>query len=252
MMKSLLTAGLMVAAFSPLGLAQDLKLENDTQKASYLIGRNIGESMQADGLALDLDLLFAGLKEASAGTESQISEEDAQEVMMKFQSEMQEKQQAAAAAAAAESALASAAFLEENLERDGVVATESGLQYEVLTEGEGAKPVATDTVKVHYHGTLQDGTVFDSSVDRGEPVEFPLNRVIPGWTEGLQLMSVGSKYKFFIPSALAYGEAGSPPNIAPNSALVFEVELLEIPTPEVAPTPAPQPTPEAEPAPAAE
>ena len=136
MMKSFLTAGLMLAAFSPLGLAQDLKLENDTQKASYLIGRNIGESMKADGLSLDLDLLYAGLKEAAAGTESQISEEDAQTVMMKFQSDMQEKQAAEAAAAAAENALKSAAFLEENEKREGVKKTESGLLYEVLTEAD--------------------------------------------------------------------------------------------------------------------
>ncbi|MGJ8725982.1 MAG: FKBP-type peptidyl-prolyl cis-trans isomerase [Roseibacillus sp.] len=228
MMKSFLTAGLMVAAFSPLGLAEDLTLETDTQKASYLIGRNIGESMKADGLELDLDLLHAGLKEASAGTESQIADADAQAVMMKFQQEVQAKQQAAAAAAAAENAAAGKAFLDENGKREGVTTTESGLQYEVLTAAEGDKPAAADTVKVHYHGTLTDGTVFDSSVDRGQPIDFPLNGVIKGWTEGVQLMSVGSKFKFTIPSDLAYGERGSPPKIGPGATLVFEVELLEI------------------------
>lgn len=184
--------------------------------------------MKADGLELDLDLLHAGLKEASAGTESQIADADAQAVMMKFQQEVQAKQQAAAAAAAAENAAAGKAFLDENGKREGVTTTESGLQYEVLTAAEGDKPAAADTVKVHYHGTLTDGTVFDSSVDRGQPIDFPLNGVIKGWTEGVQLMSVGSKFKFTIPSDLAYGERGSPPKIGPGATLVFEVELLEI------------------------
>ncbi|HOO83689.1 MAG TPA: FKBP-type peptidyl-prolyl cis-trans isomerase [Prolixibacteraceae bacterium] len=119
-------------------------------------------------------------------------------------------------------------FLEENAKREGITVTESGLQYEVEKEGEGAKPTATSTVKVHYHGTTIDGEVFDSSVERGEPIEFPLNGVIKGWTEGLQLMSVGSKYKFYIPSDLAYGARGAGGNIGPNSALIFEVELISI------------------------
>jgi FKBP-type peptidyl-prolyl cis-trans isomerase FklB len=120
------------------------------------------------------------------------------------------------------------AFLSENAQRSEVITTESGLQYEVLVLGDGPKPAATDFVKVHYHGTLLDGTVFDSSVDRGEPAEFPVNGVISGWVEALQLMSVGSKYKLFIPSGLAYGERGAGAQIGPNSTLIFEVELLEI------------------------
>jgi FKBP-type peptidyl-prolyl cis-trans isomerase FklB len=121
-------------------------------------------------------------------------------------------------------------FLAENAKREGVVVTESGLQYEVMTavEGDAAKPTAADTVSVHYHGTLIDGTVFDSSVERGEPVQFPLGNVIPGWTEGVQLMKVGEKFKFFIPAELAYGARSPSPKIPANSALVFEVELLEI------------------------
>ncbi|XMO76601.1 FKBP-type peptidyl-prolyl cis-trans isomerase [Roseibacillus persicicus] len=235
MMKSFLTAGLMVAAFSPLCLAEEVKLETDNQKVSYLIGRNIAESMKADGLELDFDILFTGMKEAAAGTESKIAEADAQAVMMKFQGEMQAKAQAQAAeqqkeaeAAAQVNIEAGKKFLAENKKREEVTETESGLQYEVLTAAEGDKPAATDTVKVHYHGTLLDGTVFDSSVDRGTPIDFPLNGVIKGWTEGVQLMPVGSKYKFYIPSDLAYGNRGSGPKIGPGETLVFEVELLEI------------------------
>ena len=119
-------------------------------------------------------------------------------------------------------------FLEENKGKEGVVVTQSGLQYKVITMGDGAKPSANDTVKVHYHGTLIDGTIFDSSIQRGEPIEFPLNRVIKGWTEGLQLMPIGSKFIFYIPADLAYGEASPSPLIKPNSTLIFEVELLGV------------------------
>ncbi|MBK1833054.1 FKBP-type peptidyl-prolyl cis-trans isomerase [Roseibacillus ishigakijimensis] len=227
-MKSFLTAGLLLASFSPLALAEEVKLETDQQKASYLIGRNIGESIKADGLELDLDLLHAGLKEVAAGTESKVSDEEAQAVMMKFQQEMQAKAMAKQEAAAAENIEAGEKFLSENKKREEVTETESGLQYEVLTAGEGKKPAASDTVSVHYHGTLLDGTVFDSSVERGQPAEFPVGGVIQGWVEALQLMPVGSKWKLYIPSDLAYGNRGSGPNIGPGETLVFEVELLDI------------------------
>lgn len=224
-----------MATTSTSSFAEEVKLESDTQKVSYLIGRNIAESMKNDGLELDFDVLFAGMKEAAAGNESKISEADSQAVMMQFQQEMQAKAQARMAEQAKEAEGAAQgniekgkAFLAENKKREGVTETESGLQYEVLTAAEGAKPAATDTVKVHYHGTLLDGTVFDSSVDRGEPIDFPLNGVIAGWTEGVQLMPVGSKFKFYIPSDLAYGNRGSGPKIGPGETLVFEVELLEI------------------------
>ena len=148
--------------------------------------------------------------------------------MQDFQKKLQEIANEQKKKVADENAKASADFLAENAKKDGIKVTESGLQYEVITEGDGASPKATDVVKVHYEGTLISGQIFDSSIKRGEPVEFPLNQVIPGWTEGVQLMKVGSKYRFFIPSNLAYGEQGAGGMIAPNSALVFEVELLEI------------------------
>lgn len=229
MTKRFLTASLIITTtMSTLTNAEDLTLETDIQKVSYLIGRNIGEGMKSDGIDIDHELLYSGLKETLNGTESKISAEDGQAVMMKFQQEMQAKQQELESAAAAEASAAGKAFLVENKKREEVTETESGLQYEVLTAAEGDKPAATDTVKVHYHGTLLDGTVFDSSVDRGAPIDFPLNGVIAGWTEGVQLMAVGSKYKFFIPSDLAYGDRGSPPKISPGATLVFEVELLEV------------------------
>ena len=218
----------MMAALTPLGFAEEIKFENDDQKVAYLIGRDIGQSIKTDDLQVDLDLLFAGLKEAASGAESQIAQEEQQALMIKFQQEMQAKAAAKQAEAAMGNKKAAETFLAENKKREEVTETESGLQYEVLTAAEGDKPAATDTVKVHYHGTLLDGTVFDSSVERKQPIDFPLNGVIPGWTEGVQLMSVGSKYKFYIPSDLAYGDRGSPPKIGPGATLVFEVELLEI------------------------
>ena len=148
--------------------------------------------------------------------------------MQDFQKKLQEIANEQKKKVADENAKVSADFLAENAKKDGIKVTESGLQYEVITEGNGASPKATDVVKVHYEGTLISGQIFDSSIKRGEPVEFPLNQVIPGWTEGVQLMKVGSKYRFFIPSNLAYGEQGAGGMIAPNSALIFEVELLEI------------------------
>ncbi len=218
----------MMAAFVPALSAEDVVLESSQDKVSYLIGRNIVESISGDGLDLKIETLVFGLKEAIAGTESKISEQDAQAVMMAFQAEMQQKMAEQAAVAAKENLAAGEAFLTENKTREGVITTESGLQYEVLTAGEGAKPSESDTVSVHYHGTLINGNVFDSSVDRGEPVEFPVTGVIPGWVEALQLMPAGSKYKLFIPANLAYGEQGSGGGIGPNETLIFEVELLAI------------------------
>lgn len=211
------------AALATLSFAQDVKLETIEQKLGYLIGRNIADQFKERGVTPDAETLLAGLKSGVAGTKSLMTKEDEQKVM----AEMQKKAADSMAAAGAQNVAKGKAFLETNGKREGVVTTPSGLQYEVLKKAEGAKPTAEQTVKVHYHGTLIDGKTFDSSVDRGEPISFPLNGVIKGWTEGVQLMSVGSKYKFFIPSDLAYGENG-PPSIGSNATLIFEVELLGI------------------------
>jgi len=170
---------------------------------------------------LDYDALLEGLKQGHEGKETQITMQEAQTNLQTFE-------QAAAAEEASAAAAGGLAYLEENKAKEGVTVTDSGLQWEVITEGDGPKPTAEDTVSVHYVGTLLDGTEFDSSVARGQPAEFPLGGVIPGWTEGLQLMNTGSKYRFVIPSELAYGERGAGQAIGPGATLIFEVELLEI------------------------
>ncbi len=215
------TAALMAGSVAGTALAQDDKLATDEAKVSYGLGMMIGESISRQYDDLDYDLLFEALKAQAEGEETLITIDEAQAAL-------QEQQQAAAAAAAAENSAAGEAFLAENAAREEVTVTDSGLQYEVLTEAEGAKPTVDDTVSVHYVGTLMDGTEFDSSVSRGEPATFPLQGVIPGWTEGVQLMSVGSKFRFVIPSDLAYGDRGAGQAIGPGETLVFEVELLEI------------------------
>ena len=209
-------------------MAQEPKLESDMDKASYLIGRNIGETISADGIELNVDNMVAGLREALAGKDARIAEADANKIMEKFQAEMQGKLEAKAKSKSLANVEAGQKFLEENKKREGVTVTESGLQYEVITVGTGDKPTALDTVKVHYHGTLMDGKVFDSSVERKQPAEFQVGGVIAGWTEALQLMPVGSKWKLTIPAKLAYGGQGAGRDIGPHATLIFEVELLSI------------------------
>lgn len=196
---------------------------NQTDSVSYILGGNIGEAIKADGLdtVINLESFIAGIQNGLLG-KINFSDEQKREVLTKFQSEMVEK-------LSKESVAKEELFLSENAKREGVITTASGLQYEVVEEGKGPKPSATSKVKVHYTGTLVDGTEFDSSREMNEPVEFPLDGVIPGWAEGIQLMSVGSKYKFYIPSKLAYGEQGvQQAGIGPNSTLIFDVELLGI------------------------
>lgn len=201
-------------------IAQDERLSSESAKISYGLGLFIGERLKEYD-ELDYDLLTEALKARHAGEDTAMSMEEAQAALQAYQEEADQAAQAAASANAEKSK----EYLVENKARDGVMETESGLQYEVLTEAEGPKPGVDDTVSVHYVGTFIDGEVFDSSIDRGEPASFPLNGVIKGWTEGLQLMNVGSKYRFVIPAELAYGDGGGG---RPAGTLVFEVELLEI------------------------
>jgi len=214
---------------------EKVTLDTDKAKESYSIGYSIGEDFKQQGVDIDARVLAKGMSDAIAGGEAMLSEEQRREVFAALQKRMMEKQQQMLAerekemAAKGEKNLAEGkAFLEENAKKEGVITLDSGLQYQVLKEGKGAPPIKTDNVTVHYHGTLIDGTVFDSSVERGEPATFPVGGVIPGWVEALQLMAPGSKWKLFIPADLAYGERGAGPVIGPNSVLVFEVELLDI------------------------
>lgn len=198
-------------------------LKSDKGQASYAIGQQIGQNLKAQNIDFDAATLVASMKDAAEGKPSQMTKEEIQKAMMKLQESAMKKQQEEGET----NKKKSADFLEKNKTAEGVKSTASGLQYVVLKEGDGAIPKKEDNVKCHYTGTLIDGTKFDSSVDRGQPAEFPVGGVIPGWTEALQMMKVGSKYKLFIPADLAYGPSGRP-GIPANSALIFEVELLEI------------------------
>jgi len=203
------------------------ELSTPIQKVSYVIGLNMGQSLKNDEIEVDLAALTQALEDTSSGHDPRLSQEDMQQTMSEFQNRLQAKRAESIARIADENAKAGAAFLVENGTKEGVVATESGLQYKVINAGDGAKPGAEDKVSVHYRGTLLDGTEFDSSYKRGEPVSFPVNGVIPAWTEALQLMSEGSKWELYVPADLAYGPSGAGANIGPNATLIFEVELLQ-------------------------
>ncbi len=204
----------------------EMKTVND--KASYAIGINIGKSISRDDLEVNPQLLVRGLMDALEGKESALSEEEMVAAMQDFQQQAVAKMTEARGKEAAANAAKGRAFLQANKQKPGVTTTESGLQYKVLKAGTGPSPKETDTVKTHYKGTLLDGTVFDSSYERGEPATFPVGGVIAGWTEALQKMKVGGKWQLFVPAELAYGERGAGGAIGPNETLVFEVELLGI------------------------
>lgn len=213
--------------------AEQVKLVTETDKQSYALGASMGRYLKTNleknteiGIDLSQEMIIGGIQDALGG-KVQLEEEELKTVMAALESEVRKRRVAKQKELATEAKSKGEAFLAENAKKDGIVVTESGLQYEVLQGADGEKPAAADTVTVHYHGTLTDGTVFDSSVERGKTSSFALNQVIPGWTEGLQYMSKGSKYKFYIPSGLAYGER-SAGKIPPNSTLVFEVELFDI------------------------
>lgn len=202
----------------------DLNLSTDETRVSYGIGRQLGDQLRENPPpGIGLDAVIAGIRDAFAGVESRVSPEHLNASFAVIRERMQAEAQRKAEAAAGEGQ----AFLAENAKRDGVTTLSSGLQYEILTAGEGAKPTADDQVRTHYHGTLIDGTVFDSSYQRGQPAEFPVGGVIAGWTEALQLMGVGSKWRLYVPSELAYGAQGVG-SIPPHSVLVFDVELLAV------------------------
>lgn len=198
-------------------------------KLSYALGIGIGSQLAGMGAKeLNIDDFAQAIKDVISGSELKVDNAEAQTLVQNFFQEQEAKQQAAAAEAGKVAKATGEAFLAENGKKDGVVTLPSGLQYQVLKEGDGKKPSATDQVVCHYEGTLIDGTVFDSSYQRNQPATFGLNQVIAGWTEGVQLMQEGAKYRFFIPYNLAYGERGAGAQIPPFAALVFDVELIEV------------------------
>jgi FKBP-type peptidyl-prolyl cis-trans isomerase FklB len=225
-MKHLLIAAAVFAALTAHSFAQAPapQLKDPKDKASYSIGLNIGRNFKRQNVELNPDALVAGVKDALSGAKPALNETEERDAMMTLQKDAMEKQKAMGEKNAAEGKK----FLDENKKKEGVKSTASGLQYKVIKDGNGQQPKASDTVTVDYRGTLIDGTEFDSSYKRGQPATFPLNGVIKGWTEGLQLMKTGAKYQFFIPADLAYGARQMGPDIPPNSTLIFEVELKSV------------------------
>src|SRR6266567_3033044 len=216
------------------GQEKSPQLKDQKEKVSYAIGMNIGANLSRQKVDINPDLLAAGIKDAIAG-KAQLTQDQVKDVMTQFEKDMEQKQKAAGEKNKADGAK----FLEENKKKPGVKTTASGLEYKVEKEGTGPQPKPTDMVSVNYRGTLIDGTEFDSSYKRGQPATFPVNGVIKGWTEALQLMPVGSKWQLFVPSELAYGDRGAGADIKPGATLIFEVELLSI-QPKVQPTTQPE------------
>ena len=220
----MLALGLLVSSVN----AQDKPdLTNPKQKTSYAIGEDVASTLKDRDIDLDPKALAAGISDTLAGKPA-LNQQEVDDTLSKLRQELTAKAEAKSKGEGEKNLNEGKAFLAANAKKDGVKTTATGLQYKVLKSGTGASPQKTDTVKVHYHGTLIDGTVFDSSVQRGQPIFFPVNGVIPGWVEALQLMKVGDKWRLFIPAKLAYGDQSPSPAIPPNSALIFEVELLGI------------------------
>ncbi|HUO27388.1 MAG TPA: FKBP-type peptidyl-prolyl cis-trans isomerase [Candidatus Aquilonibacter sp.] len=208
--------------------AAPLALTTQKEKISYALGMSIGMNTKRQEVDIDPNIVARGLKDVLSGGKTLMTEEEAHTVIGQEQAELRKHQQEKMAQAGEENRKAGVAFMDANKTKEGVVALPSGLQYKILKEGTGPKPASTDTVVCNYRGTLINGTEFDSSYKRGEPTTFPVNGVIKGWSEALQLMPVGSKWELFVPPDLAYGERGAGPDIGPNATLIFEVELLSI------------------------
>lgn len=223
---ALLGCALTITTLAPAFAAASPETQKD--KLSYTIGLQMGMQLATIKEKVDLEKVIKAIREGQAETKPQLSEEEMKAVMAAFQEEINAEQQAQAVLQSSVNKEAAKTFLAENESKEGVVTLDSGLQYKVITKGSGASPAVTDTVRVHYRGSLLNGQEFDSSFKRGEPIEFPVNRVIAGWTEALQLMKEGSKWQLFIPADLAYGERGAGNTIGPNTMLIFEVELLEV------------------------
>jgi len=219
--------GLLAAVGVSANVMAASELNTEAQKLGYIIGMDIGASLKQQGSEIDLDSLFDAIRTTYEGQEPALTPEEAANIRESFIAKKRSEAEAEMSIAAAKNAAEGDKFLLDNRVKDGVKVTDSGLQYTVVDLGTGPKPSATDKVRVHYRGTLLNGEEFDSSYSRGEPISFKLNEVIPGWTEGVQLMPVGSKFMFYIPPSLAYGPQGGGP-IGPNSTLIFQVELLGI------------------------
>jgi FKBP-type peptidyl-prolyl cis-trans isomerase FklB len=228
MILRVMVAALFVLAAGSAGAQEKPVLKDQKEKISYIIGMEIGGNFKKQSIDIDPDILSRGIKDGLSGAKPLLSEQEAREVMTAFEKEMRSRQQAAQKAAGEKNKKEGEAFLAENKKKAGVKTLPSGLQYRVIKAGTGKKPAATDTVTTHYRGTLIDGTEFDSSYKRGKPATFPVNGVIPGWTEALQLMEEGAKWQLFIPSNLAYAERGAGRVIGPHATLIFEVELISI------------------------
>jgi FKBP-type peptidyl-prolyl cis-trans isomerase FklB len=226
-------------ALTSLAPAAQTELKDQKDKVSYSIGLDIGTTLKRQLIDVNAELLNKGIQDGLSGNKALLNDEQVKETMAAFQKDMMAKQAAAKKATGEKNAVEGKKFLADNKSKEGVKTTATGMQYKVLKEGTGPVPKATDTVKVNYRGTTIDGTEFDSSYKRGQPASFPVNRVIKGWTEGLQLMKVGSKYQLVIPADLAYGERGAGSDIGPNATLLFDVELLEIVPAGTTPTPKP-------------
>jgi FKBP-type peptidyl-prolyl cis-trans isomerase FklB len=225
LMAALLSSGCGNSREPAIEAPSDVALDSDERRASYAVGYTVAGNVDGEfGTFLDHDAFLAGLEDSLAGRSTRLTDEQITAAMTAMRAAGEDRKVAEANA----NLEAGRAFLEENAAREGVVSLASGLQYEVIVEGDGPKPTAADTVTTHYHGTLPDGTVFDSSVDRGQPASFPVGGVIRGWVEALQLMPVGSKWRLYIPPELGYGTRGAGAKIGPNQVLIFEVELLEI------------------------